>query len=249
MPKSDYYLQNINGIVKKVFFTGKNIIDTAYYLQHPGNIRTMLTEIIPALETFNNIKFILPHVSYYYKRKMLLEYAELLNMTGITFLAPEDISEVQNLNELPANITYSKESIVNLRWLLKYRGLINTKYKFKKIAILGHEYADTQADLLISLKDRGFNIFIYNNIPIQHLIHLLAGAKHVVILHSAVVPYSIFCESNSKILDITGSDTSYNQKYIDGVSSLSPKFKLHYEKVYTGELSVMEKTIDEFIAT
>ena len=109
MQKNNYYLQYSNGnavLPEKVYFTGNEVINTAYYKQYWESCRAIVSEIIPALENFTSINLLLPRDND--KSNMLLEYAKLLNMTNINFLSPETICKVKELKELQIDIAHRK---------------------------------------------------------------------------------------------------------------------------------------------
>jgi hypothetical protein len=250
MQNSNYYLQgNVsnNTSTKKIFFTGSEIIDEAYYIFDWGSILTLMVEIIPALERFKNINLILPQKSI--KRQLLLEYAKLLNLTDINFIASENIREVRVLNLLPIEITYSTDSLLNLRWLLKYRGLITQKYNFKKIILINKTTDnDIPEEFLTVLQERKFSVIILETIPLQHLLSLLAGAEQVIITSKTGRIHTMYCSNNCKILDIINHDTD-TKCMSNIIDLLLPKTRLFYEWIKVDEKHSFKEKFEQFFTT
>jgi capsular polysaccharide biosynthesis protein len=236
-----------NGNGNNKIFTGNEILETAYYIRDITNYNTLVTTILPSLENFTNINIVIPDDR---GMNVLLEYIELLNITNINFIKTNNIKEIKEIKKLPIRNIRGKKQFLNLRWLLKYRGLVKTPFKFDKI-VVHHATGNVMPDeILIFLKSQGFFICVLEDTPIQDQINLFAGAKQIVATYGASLVNTIYCKNGCKVLEMTLNGDNYYERYINNITNqLAPKTKLIYDQIKDTDLQCFIQKYNQYLVT
>ena len=228
-------------------FTGTEILETAYYIRDITNYNTLVTTILPSLENVTNVNIVIPDDK---SINVLLEYVKLLNITNINFIKTNEIKEIKEIKKLPIRNVRGKKKFLNLRWLLKYRGLVKAPVRFDKIAIQRTTVNAIPDEILLFLKSQGFFICVLEETSIQDQIDLFAGASQIVATYGAGLVNTIYCKNGCKVLEISLKGDNNYEQYVNNITNqLAPKTKLIYDQIKDTDLQCFIQKYNQYLIT